>query len=96
MTLLLRNDIDVEFHEFNGETDHARPLAHYPLKIALPRPANSPKGVSARHLSQEYRAHLSKYLWDGHLRPPSYFAASCDGAPWRFIAERIENQKRPD
>ncbi|MET7981073.1 transposase, partial [Streptomyces mirabilis] len=27
---------------------------------------------------------------------PSYFAASCGGAPLAVIKEYIENQKRPD
>ncbi|MFJ5553313.1 transposase, partial [Streptomyces sp. NPDC093225] len=27
---------------------------------------------------------------------PSYFAASCGGAPLEIIKEYIENQKRPD
>jgi putative transposase len=89
-------DFGAELHEFNGETDHVHLLVHYPPKIALSRLVNSLKGVSARHLRQEYRAHLSKYLWGGHLWSPSYFAASCGGAPLAIIAEYIENQKRPD
>jgi putative transposase len=41
-------------------------------------------------------AHLSNYLWGGHLWSSSYFAASCGGAPLATITEYIENQKRPD
>jgi putative transposase len=51
--------------------------------------------VPARYLRQEFTAHLSRYLWGGHLWSPSYFAASCGGAPLAVVKEYIENQKRP-
>ncbi|MBT2402228.1 transposase, partial [Streptomyces sp. ISL-21] len=35
-------------------------------------------------------------LWGEHFWPPSYFAASCGGAPLSIVKEYIENQKRPD
>jgi putative transposase len=31
----------------------------------------------------------------GHLWSPSYFAASCGGAPLSIIRQYIEQQKRP-
>jgi putative transposase len=54
------------------------------------------KGVSARRLRQEFPGHIRKYLWGAHFWSPSYFAASCGGAPLSIIKEYIENQKRPD
>ncbi|MEV6980340.1 transposase [Sphaerisporangium sp. NPDC051017] len=50
----------------------------------------------ARLLRKEYPAHIRKYLWGGHFWSPSYFVASCGGAPLSIIKEYIENQKRPD
>ncbi|GII57767.1 hypothetical protein Pth03_61560 [Planotetraspora thailandica] len=47
-------------------------------------------------LRKEYPAHISKYLWGGHFWSPSYFAASCGGAPLSIIKEHIDNQKHPD
>ena len=88
-------DFETELVEFNGERDHVHLLVHYPPKIALSRLVNSLKGVSARHLGQEYRAHLSKCLWGGHLWSPSYFAVSCGGAPLSIIKQYIDNQRRP-
>ncbi|MFF3359742.1 transposase, partial [Streptomyces sp. NPDC002917] len=35
-------------------------------------------------------------LWGDHFWSPSYFAASCAGAPLSIIKEYIENQKRPN
>jgi putative transposase len=85
-----------ELVEFNGEHDHVHLLVHYPPKVALSTLVNSLKGVSARLLRKEYGAHVRKYLWRGHFWSPSYFAASCGGAPLSIVKEYIENQKRPD
>ncbi|MEO3793219.1 IS200/IS605 family transposase [Nonomuraea sp. B10E15] len=84
-----------ELVEFNGEHDHVHLLVHYPPKVALSVLVNSLKGVSARLLRKEYSAHVRRYLWGGHFWSPSYFAASCGGAPLSIIKEYIENQKRP-
>jgi putative transposase len=82
--------------EFNGEHDHVHLLVHYPPKVTLSVLVNSLKGVSARLLRKEFSGHVRKYLWGGHFWSPSYFAASCGGAPLSIIKEYIENQKRPD
>lgn len=82
--------------EFNGEHDHVHLLVHYPPKVALSVLVNSLKGVSARLLRKEFPGRIRKYLWGGHFWSPSYFAASCGGAPLSIIKEYIENQKRPD
>ncbi|GAA3519645.1 IS200/IS605 family transposase [Streptosporangium album] len=82
--------------EFNGENDHVHLLVYYPPKVALSTLVNSLKGVSARLLRKEFPSHVRTYLRDGHFWSPSYFAASCGGAPLSIIKEYIENQKRPD
>jgi putative transposase len=81
-----------ELVEFDGGEGHV----HYPPKVALSTLVNSLKGVSARLLRKEYPAHIGRYLRSGHFWSPSYFAASCGGAPLSIIKEYIENQKRPD
>jgi putative transposase len=65
------------------------------LQVALSRLVGSLKGVSARRLRQEYPGHIVKYLWGAHFWSPSYFAASCGGAPLSIIKEYLEQQKRP-
>jgi len=52
--------------------------------------------VTARLLRKEYPEHIHRHLWGEHFWSPSYFAASCGGAPLTVIKEYIENQKRPD
>ncbi|GLY92328.1 hypothetical protein Airi02_102560 [Actinoallomurus iriomotensis] len=89
-------DFGAEMAEFNGETDHVHLLVRYPPKVALSNLVNSLKGVSARRLRQEFPTHIRKYLWGDHFWSPSYFAASCGGAPLSIIKEYIDQQKRPD
>lgn len=89
-------DFGAELTEFNGETDHVHLLVHYPPKVALSTLVNSLKGVSARRLRQEFPSHIRQYLWRGHFWSPSYFAASCGGAPLAIIKAYIDQQKRSD
>jgi putative transposase len=49
------------------------------------------KGVSSRFLRQEF-PELEKYYWRGGLWSPSYFIASCGGAPLDIIKNYIEKQ----
>ncbi|MFE2474298.1 IS200/IS605 family transposase, partial [Streptomyces mirabilis] len=78
-------DFETELVEFNGEADHVHLLVHYPPKVAISRLVGSLKGVSARRLRQEFPGHIRKYLWGDHFWSPSYFAASCGGAPLAII-----------
>jgi putative transposase len=89
-------DFGAELREFNGETDHVHLLVHYPPKISLSRLVGSLKGVSARLLRQEFTGRINRAIMHGHFWSPSYFAASCGGAPLSIIKEYIEQQKRPD
>jgi len=52
---------------------------------------NSLKGVSSRLLRKQHQE-LEKFYWKGGLWSPSYFAASCGGAPLAIIKKYIEQQ----
>ncbi len=88
-------DFGAELREFNGEDDHVHLLVHYPPTVEISKLVNSLKGVSSRLLRKEFWPHLRKYLWGDRLWSPSYFSASCGGAPLKVVAEYIESQKRP-
>ena len=77
--------------EFNGEGDRVHLLVDHPPEIALSRLVNSLKGVSSRRLRQNYQVRTHR----DHLWSPSYFAASCGGAPLSIIKQYVENQLRP-
>jgi putative transposase len=87
--------VGAELREFNGETDHAHLLVHHPPSLALSVLVNRLKGVSSRRLRQRYPSHVRKYLCGEHFWSPSYFAASCAGAPLT-IKQYIDPQNRPD
>jgi putative transposase len=85
-------DFGAVLAEYNGEDDHVHLLIEYPPKVAVASLVNSLKGVSARRLRQRYRVRTHR----DHLWSPSYFAASCGGAPLSIIRAYVENQRKPD
>jgi putative transposase len=77
--------------ECNGERDHVHLLVQ-PLPHTTPsRLVNSLKGVSSRMLRQEF-SELEEYYWKGGLWSPSYFIASCGGAPLNVLKDYIRSQ----
>jgi len=88
-------DFEAELREFNGGDDHVHLLVHYPPKVAVAKLVNSLKGVSARILRRDFTGRVNRAITHGHLWSPSYFAASCGGAPLSIIQQYIEHQKRP-
>lgn len=88
-------DFKAELVEFDGEDDHVHLLVHDPPKVSLCGLVNSLKGVSSRRLRQMNPA-LGRRYWKGILWSPSYFAASCRGAPLAIIRQYIEQQRTPD
>jgi putative transposase len=81
--------------EFDGEDEHVHLLVHYPPKVSFSALVNSLKGVSSRMIRQKGYPSIRQKLWGGALWSPSYFAASCAGAPIGLIRKYIEQQKTP-
>ena len=86
-------DFDAELIEFNGERDHVHLLINYPPKVALSTLVNSLKGVSSRLLRKEFGDFHPWLKRRGVLWSPSYFAASCGGAPIEILRQYIEQQQ---
>jgi putative transposase len=87
-------DFEAQLVEMNGEVDHVHLLVNYPPKYSVSSLVNSLKGVSSRLLRLE-RPDIEKQYWKDVLWSPSYFAASCGGAPITILREYIEQQKTP-
>ena len=85
-------DFESQLVEVNGEADHIHLLVNYPPKHSVSSLVNSLKGVSSRLLRLE-RPDLAARYWKGMLWSPSYFAASCDGAPISIFRNYIEQQQ---
>jgi len=81
--------------ECEGERDHVHLLVNYPPKVSVTKLVNSLKGVSSRMIRKKNYPSITKYLWGNALWSPSYFAASCGGAPISIIREYIEQQNVP-
>jgi putative transposase len=88
-------DFEAVLVEIDGETDHVHLLVNYPPKVSISTLVNSLKGVSSRMLKKEHPGLLKRY-WKGALWTPSYFAASCGGAPIAIIRQYIEQQQTPN
>ncbi|MER5362040.1 transposase, partial [Streptomyces sp. NPDC002785] len=46
-------------------------------------------------IRQEFTGHINRAIMHGHLWSPSYFSASCGGAPLAIVRQYIEQQNRP-
>ncbi|ALG75566.1 transposase [Azospirillum thiophilum] len=86
-------EFGVTLKEVNGEDDHVHLLIEYPPTVQLSRLVNSLKGVSSRRLRQQNFPEVKRRLWGDHLWSPSYFAASCGGAPLEIVKQYIEKQR---
>jgi REP-associated tyrosine transposase len=73
-------DFQAQLVEMNGQAEHVHLLINYPPKHSVSSLVNSLTGVSSRLLRSE-RPDLEKRYWNSVRWPPSYFAASCGGAP---------------
>lgn len=87
---------DAALVEFNGEQDHVHLLLNYPPKVSISALVNSLKGVSSRMLRKEFGDFHPWLKRRGVLWSPSYFAASCGGAPIEILKTYIQNQSAPD
>jgi putative transposase len=86
-------DFDAQLIEFNGEADHVHLLINYPPKVALSSLVNSLKGVSSRMMRKEFGDFHPWLKRRGVLWSPSYFAASCGGAPISILRQYIQQQQ---
>ena len=87
-------DFGAHLREFNGGRNHVHLLVSYPPKVAVSSLVNSLKGVTSRRLRSMFPEVEASY-YKGQLWSPSYFAASCGGAPLEKLKAYIEAQNRP-
>ncbi|MER5916759.1 transposase, partial [Streptomyces sp. NPDC001982] len=52
-------------------------------------------GTSRSKTGGEFTGRINRAIMHGHLWSPSYFSASCGGAPLTIVRQYIEQQKRP-
>lgn len=89
-------DAEATLAEMDGERDHVHLLVHYAPKTAVSTLVNSLKGASSRVLRKERPDIAKRFYYKGTLWSPSYFSASCGGAPISVVRQYIEQQATPD
>lgn len=85
-------DFEAALIECDGQDDHVHLLVHYPPKVALSKLVNSLKGVSSR-LLRESCPEITERYHEGVLWSPSYFVASCGGAPLSAVSDYVKSQR---
>lgn len=85
-------DFGAKLIDCNGTDDHVHLLVEYPPQVQLSKLVNSLKGVSSRRL-RVVRPEVRGRYFKGVLWSPSYFAASCGGAPISIIKQYVEQQR---
>ena len=87
------SDFEATLKECDGENDHVHLLIEYPPKVAVSSLVNSLKGASSRIIRKKRFPEIRKSLYGRHFWSPSYFAASCGGAPLNVLKSYIRGQQ---
>lgn len=69
-------------------------LIEYPPVLSISEMVNALKGVSSRMVRRDCMPLIREHLWGDHFWSPSYFAASCGGAPLDVIAAYVCDQRK--
>lgn len=86
-------DFEASLIECDGDRDHVHLLVNYHPKVSVSKLVNSLKGASSRRL-RKLHPELKRHYHRCVLWSPSYFAASCGGAPISIIRQYIESQQQ--
>lgn len=87
------SDFEATLKECDGENDHVHVLIEYPPKVAVSSLVNSLKGASSRTIRKKQFPEIRQSLYGRHFWSPSYFAASCGGAPLDILKSYIRGQQ---
>ena len=85
--------LDVDLVEANHDQNHAHLVVEYPPKISVSAIAHALKGRSSFVARRDCKTELRKKLWGGAFWSPSFFVASCGGAPLETLMLYVQNQQ---
>ena len=85
--------LDLVLVEVNHDKDHAHLVVEYPPKISVSEAANALKGNSSFVVRRDCAKELRGQLWVPAFWTPSYFAASCGGAPLELLKLYVQSQQ---
>ena len=79
--------------ELNHDKDHVHLVVEYPPKVSISEMANALKGNSSFVARRDCKEELRKKLWGTASWSPSFFAASCGGAPIETLKLYVQSQQ---
>ena len=85
--------LDLVLVEVNHDKDHAHLVVEYPPKVSVADAANALKGNSSFVVRRDCAKELRGHLWGPAFWTPSYFAASCGGAPIELLKLYVQSQQ---
>lgn len=85
--------LDLVLVELNHDKDHVHLVVEYPPKISISDMANALKGNSSFVARRDCKDELRKKLWGSAFWTPSFFAASCGGAPIETLKLYVQSQQ---
>lgn len=85
--------LGLTLRETNHNSDHVHLVVDYPPSLSVSEIVNALKGVSSRIARRDCMPEIREKLWGEHFWSPSYFAASCGGAPLKLIQQYVETQR---
>jgi putative transposase len=84
--------LDLNLIESNHDGDHVHVVLEYPPKVSISDAVNALKGNSSFIVRRDCAASLRGKLWGPAFWSPSYFAASCGGAPLELLKQYVQSQ----
>jgi len=84
--------LGVVLMEANGESDHLHLMILHGPEIALSKIVQTVKCTTSREVRRRSFPEVTSRLRGDHFWSPSYFVASCGGAPLDTIKKYIRNQ----
>lgn len=85
--------LDLVLVEVNHDKDHAHLVVEYPPKVSISEMVNALKGNSSFVARRDCKVELCKKLWGAAFWSPSFFAASCGGAPIETLKLYVQTQQ---
>jgi putative transposase len=85
--------LNLNLVELNHDKDHVHLVVEYPPKVSISEMANALKGNSSFVARKDCKEELRKKLWGAAFWSPSFFAASCGGAPIETLKLYVQSQQ---
>lgn len=85
--------LDLVLVELNHDKDHVHLVVEYPPNVSISEMANALKGNSSFVARRDCKEELRKKLWGSAFWTPSFFAASCGGAPIETLKLYVQSQQ---